>query len=128
MDHFDYVNPSAPKGGRLKLAVIGTFDNLNPHVDKGVVPPYIHPAAGLGSWIYEPLMRVAEDELASYYGWLAEHIEVADYYSSVTYKLRQSARWHDGRPVTMADVVWTFEVIKSGVSTCTARDRIGKST
>ncbi len=116
MAHFDYVNPDAPKVGRLNLAFIGTINNLNPYVDKGLLSPYINPLGGLGSWIYDPLMRFSEDELASYYGWLAEHVEVADDYSWVTYKLRENARWHDGQPVTMADVVWTFDVIKNGAS------------
>ena len=61
-------------------------------------------------------MRFSEDGLASYYGWLAEHVEVADDFSWVTYKLRENARWHDSLPVTMADVVWTFDVIKNGAS------------
>ena len=58
-------------------------------------------------------MRKCEDELASYYAWLAESVQVADDYSSVTYKLRENAYWHDGRPVTIEDVLWTFDMIKS---------------
>ena len=51
MAHFDYVNPGAPKVGRLKLAFIGTINNLNPYVDKGLLSPYINPLGGLGFWI-----------------------------------------------------------------------------
>ena len=114
--HSTYDSQSRNVAGRLKLAFIGTINNLNPYVDKGLLSPYINPSGGLGSWIYDPLMRFSEDELASYYGWLAEHVEVADDFSWVTYKLRENARWHDSRPVTMADVVWTFDVIKNGAS------------
>ena len=111
--HFDYANPDAPKGGRIKLPGIGTFNNLNPYVDKGRLAYNISPRGGLGSYILDPLMRKCEDELASYYAWLAESVEVADDYSWVTYKLRENAYWHDGRPVTIEDVVWTFEMIKT---------------
>ena len=113
MAHFDYVNAQAPKGGRVNVGSISTFTNLNPYVDKGNLAHYISPRYGSGSYIYDPLMRRGEDELASYYCWLAESVEVADDYSWVTYKLRENARWHDGRPVTMEDVLWTFDMIKS---------------
>ena len=51
MAHFDYANPNAPKGGRIGLPFIGSINNLNAYVDKGILPPYIHPLRGLGSWI-----------------------------------------------------------------------------
>ena len=111
--HFDYANPDAPKGGRIRIPGIGTFNNLNPFVDKGNLVYSISPAGGLGSYILDSLMRRSEDELASYYAWLAESVEFADDYSSVTYKLRENAYWHDGRPVTMEDVLWTFDMIKT---------------
>ena len=111
--HFDYANPDAPKGGRIKLPSTGSFNNLNPYVDKGLLAHYISPRGGLGSYILDPLMRKCEDELASYYAWLAESVEIADDYSWVTYKLRENAHWHDGRPVTIEDVLWTFDMIKS---------------
>lgn len=112
--HFDYANPDAPKGGRIKLPSIGTFNNLNPYVDKGLLARFISPRSGsAGSIILDPLMRKCEDELAAYYVWLAESVEVADDYSWVTYKLRENAYWHDGRPVTIEDVLWTFDMIKS---------------
>ena len=112
MPHFDYVNAQAPKGGRVNIGSISTFNNLNPNVDKGNLAHYIDPRYGSGSYIYDPLMRRGEDELASYYCWLAETVEVADDYSWVTYKLRENVHWHDGRPVTMEDVLWTFDMIK----------------
>ena len=113
IEHFDYANPDAPKGGRIKLPGIGTFNNLNPYVDKGRLVYNISPRGGLGSYILDPLMRKCEDELASYYAWLAESVEVANDYSWVTYKLRENAYWHDGRPVTIEDVLWTFDTIKT---------------
>lgn len=100
--HFDYVNPDAPKGGDLKLSATGSFDTLNPIPAKG----------GLGSGlenVLETLMTPAEDEIASDYGLLAESLRFPDDFSSVTYRLRKEARWHDGEPVTPEDVVWSFE-------------------
>ena len=117
MPHFDYVNPDAPKGGAVNMPFIGSVNNLNAYVDKGLLAPYISTIEGLGSRIYDHLMRFSEDELSSYYCWLAESIEVADDYSSVTYKLRENAYWHDGEPITMDDILWTFEVVKNGSMT-----------
>lgn len=113
MVHFDYVNPDAPKGGRLHVASSeGSFNNLNPYVDKGRIALWVNPNRGLGSPIFDPLMRKSEDELASYYCLLCENVEVADDYSWVKYKLRKNAYWHDGQPVTLEDVIWTFDTIK----------------
>ena len=114
MAHFDYVNPDAPKGGGVRLAGVGTFNNLNVYVDKGILPYFMDPR--IGSAIREPLMRAADDELASYYGVLVDSVEVADDYSWVTYTLRDGAYWHDGQPVTIDDVLWTFEKIKTEAS------------
>ena len=111
VSHLGYVNPDAPKGGRLKMSGIGTFTNLNAYADKGNFTVWIDPRWGLGSLIHDPLMRKSEDELSTYYCWLAESIEVADDYSWVKYKLRENAYWHDGRPITIEDVVWTYNTI-----------------
>ena len=111
MDHFDYVNPDAPKGGMARVAGIGTFNNLNPFVDKGILALYIDPR--VFSITHERLMMDSEDELATYYGRLAETIEVADDYSWVEYTLRKDAYWHDGVPVTVDDVLWTFDAYKN---------------
>lgn len=111
MKHFDYVNPNAPKGGTVKQAEVFTFTNLNPYVDKGVLAVSMDPR--ISTMTHEPLMKKSEDELSSYYGALAESIEVAEDYSWVTYTLRENAYWHDGVPVTMEDVEWTFDMIKN---------------
>ena len=102
--HFDYVNPQAPKGGTVRLQAIGTYDSFNPFIVKG------SPAAGIGR-IYETLMTGSADEPFSEYGLLAESITVPKDRSWVAFKLRPEARWHDGKPVTADDVIWTFETL-----------------
>src|SRR5271169_6896861 len=97
--HFDYTNPQAPKGGAIRYSAIGTFDTLNPFVIKGV------PAAGIGL-IFDTLSAAAADEPASVYGLVAETIDLAPDKLSVLYTLRRGARFHDGTPMTPADVIW----------------------
>ncbi|PZQ80795.1 MAG: hypothetical protein DI549_16270 [Ancylobacter novellus] len=99
---FDYVNPDAPKGGLLRLSADGTFDSLNDIITRGT------PVAGL-QLIYDTLMAPASDEVATEYGLLAEAVSYPADFSSVTYRLRPEAKWHDGQPVTPDDVVWSFE-------------------
>lgn len=100
--HFDYVNPDAPKGGTVRLGALGGFDTFNPILPQGET------ASGLGL-VYESLMTSANDEISTGYGLLAEAYTFPDDFSSVTYRLRENARWHDGEPVTVEDVVWSFE-------------------
>jgi microcin C transport system substrate-binding protein len=102
--HFDYINPDAPKGGRVRLGSSGGFDTFNVILPKGT------PAAGL-TYLYDTLMVSSYDELniSAEYGLLAEAIKYPADYSSVTFKLRPEARWHDGEPVTPEDVVWSFQ-------------------
>ena len=103
--HYSYVNPNAPKGGLLRLGVDGTFDSFNHIITRGTV------AAG-ASTIYDTLMTASLDEVATEYGLIAESVRYPADYSSVTYRLRASARWHDGKPITPEDVIWTFEMLK----------------
>ena len=105
--HFAYTNPDAPKGGSLRLGWVGTFDNLNPYILKGLEPPR------LSSLIYDTLTEHAEDEIFSEYGRLVERIEVPPDNSWVLYTLRPEARWHDGRPITPEDVIFTLETYKT---------------
>ena len=100
--HFDYVNPEAPKGGRVNLSETGSFDTLNPILAKGELAT----ATGL---VFETLMTPSMDEISAEYGLLAEAISYPDDYSSATFRLRPEARWHDGKPVTVEDVIWSFE-------------------
>jgi microcin C transport system substrate-binding protein len=110
--HFDYVNPEAPKGGRARIASIGGFDSLNPVLYRG------EQAAGLGL-ITESLMSDSIDESSTSYGLIAECASYPEDYSSVTFKLRDGARWHDGTPITTDDVIYSLEVNK------TANPRMG---
>ena len=105
--NFDYVNPAAPQGGVVRQIVLGTFDNFNMVVSgvKGNV------AAGTELFT-ETLMTSALDEVSTEYGLLAEAVNHPDDHSSVTYRLRANARWHDGKPVTPDDVIFSFETFK----------------
>jgi len=102
--NFAYVNPDAPKGGELKMAEIGTFDNLNPYIIKGTSAP------GVGI-IFQTLMVKSEDEAFSEYGLIAKTVEVADDRSEVTFNLRKNAKWNDGKPLTAEDVVFSFNIL-----------------
>lgn len=111
-DHFDYVNPDAPKGGRVVLWYQGTFDNLNPFILSGTA------AQGSGMFIidakvltFESLMVASQDEPDSYYGLIAESVSLPDDRRSVRFTLRPEARWHDGSPITVDDVVFSFETL-----------------
>src|SRR5690349_12008516 len=89
--HFEYVNPQAPKGGIVRLGIPGTFDNFNMAVS-GVRGSL---AAGF-NLTYNTLMADALDEVSTEYGLLAESVKHPPDFSSVTYRLRANARWHDG--------------------------------
>ncbi len=104
---FDYVNAEAPKTGIARLGVFGTFDNFNQVVSgvKGSI------AAGIDQ-IYDTLMVAALDEVSTEYGLLAEAVSHPADFSSVTYRLRANARWHDGKPVTVEDVIYSLEAFK----------------
>jgi microcin C transport system substrate-binding protein len=105
--NFDYVNVNAPKGGTARLIAIGTFDNFNA-VTGGVKGAL---AAGIDQ-IYDTLMAPALDEVSAEYGLLAEAVSHPDDHSSVTYRLRAQARWHDGKPVTVDDVIFSLDSFK----------------
>jgi microcin C transport system substrate-binding protein len=106
--HFEYVNPAARKGGTVRLIAGGqTFDNLNLVVSgvKGNL------AAGV-DLLYDSLMVQALDEVSAEYGLLAEAVSYPDDYSSVIYRLRANAKWHDSKPVTPEDVIFSLEAFK----------------
>jgi microcin C transport system substrate-binding protein len=103
--HFDYVNPNAPKGGLVRMSEEGSFDSFN------LILPRGNAAAGLGL-LYDTLSSASLDEVATEYGLLAEAVKYPPDYSSVTYKLRAEAKWADGKPVTVEDVIWTFNKLK----------------
>ncbi len=106
--HFDYVNPAAPKGGRIVTMGTGateTFDSFNSFILKGDA------AQGLGL-IYDSLMVRAGDEPDSVYGLIAQTADVASDGMSVTFRLRPEARFQDGSPITADDAVFTFNILK----------------
>ncbi|MBM30986.1 MAG: hypothetical protein CMD77_08785 [Gammaproteobacteria bacterium] len=107
--HFEYHNPEAPKGGKMRVPQMGTYDNFNGILEKGRL------AAGygvIGGYVYESLMTNSLDEPVSHYGVIAEGIAKGKNLEWIAFKLRKEARWHDGEPITVDDVVWTFNVFK----------------
>ncbi len=104
--NFDYADPGAVKGGIMRFAAIGTFDTLNPFTLKGVA------AAGLGD-VWDSLTANSLDEPFTAYGLLAESMEMPDDRSSITYTLRKEARWHNGKPVTPEDVIFSLETLRA---------------
>ena len=102
--HFDYVYPDAPKGGSLRLAAQGTFDSFNPYIPKG------NPGAGNAN---ETLLTGSADEPFTQYGLIAQTMEVPTDRSWVIFTLRPEARWHDGEPITVEDVIWSLDTLKS---------------
>lgn len=105
-EHFSYANPNAQKGGDLRLAAIGSFDSLNPLIIKGVS------AGGIRDYVFESLMARAYDEPFSLYGLLAETVETPDDRSWVEFRVREEARFSDGMPVTVDDVVFSLETLR----------------
>lgn len=104
--HFPYVNPEAPGGGSLRMHVVGTFDSLNPFIVRGV------PARDIRTYVYESLMARSMDEPFTLYGLLAETVSVPDDRTSATFTLRPEARFSDGKPVTVDDVIFSLEVLR----------------
>lgn len=104
--HFDYVNPEAPKGGTLRMAVVANgYDSFNPFVVRGVA------AAGVSSYLYDTLLESSDDEPFSAYGLIAESLETPEDRRYVIFNLREEARFHDGHPITAEDVKFSFEVL-----------------
>ena len=102
--HFDYVNPDAPKGGTLRLWGLDSFETLNPFTLKGRKEEW-------NGLVFDTLMARAEDEPDALYGLVAESIDLPDDRSWAAFRLRRGARFHDGSPVTAADVVFTFRAL-----------------
>jgi peptide/nickel transport system substrate-binding protein len=104
--HFPYVNPDAPKGGRLVLGTLGTFDSLTPFIIKGVSP------ATMREYVYASLLTRSGDEAFSLYGLIAESVELPEDRSQITFYLRPEARFSDGAPITPEDVLFSHELLK----------------
>ena len=99
------ANPDAPKGGRITFGEAGSFDSLNPYITKGSAP------AAISSLTVETLMGRSYDEPFTLYGLLAESIETDDARSYVAFTLREAAKFSDGSPVTVEDVLWSFQTL-----------------
>ncbi len=111
--HFPYVNPQVKKGGKISYGVVGTFDSLNPFVIKGMRTT----ARGVwdpeyGNLFYEALMQRSSDEPFSLYGLLAESVEWDEERSFIQFNLNPKAHWHDGKPVTAEDVIFSFNLLQ----------------
>jgi microcin C transport system substrate-binding protein len=102
--HFQYANPSAPKGGVFKQAAIGSFDSLNPFIVKG------NAASGI-NMIYDTLLAQSRDEPFSSYGLIAEKVKVASDFTSVSFMINKNARFHDGKSIQASDVKFSFELL-----------------
>jgi microcin C transport system substrate-binding protein len=100
-DHFDYVNPNAPKGGTLRQWVMGTYDSFNRYATRGV------PAAGSDS-LNDTLMTGSEDEIEVYYGLIAQKVEYPEDYTWIIFHLDSRAKAQDGSPITSDDVVFSY--------------------
>ncbi|WP_052045933.1 extracellular solute-binding protein [Candidatus Paracaedibacter symbiosus] len=104
--HFDYTNAEASKGGQLNLGALGTFDSLNPYIVKGT------PVGGIGL-TYARLLNEARDRPGESYAFVAEALEVAPDHSSVTFFLNKNAKFSDETPITVDDVIWSFEILRA---------------
>ena len=100
-NHYDYVNPAAPKGGNVTLSATGTFDNFNRFALRGV-------AAARTESLYDTLFVTSDDEPGSYYPLVAENVRYADDFSWAEIAINPRARFHDGTPVSARDVAFTF--------------------
>ncbi|KJY84001.1 antibiotic ABC transporter substrate-binding protein [Vibrio galatheae] len=100
--HFDYVNPNAPKYGKVTYGQMGTYDNFNRYASRGVA------AAGTGQ-IYDTLMYSPSDEIDAYYPLIASNVRYSDDYMWLELDINPKARFHDGKPITAHDVAFTFD-------------------
>src|SRR5205085_8731234 len=104
--NFPYVNPDAPKGGRLVHGMLGTFDSLNPFIVKGLA------AGAMRGYVVESLMTRGYDEPFTLYGLLARTVETDAARSYVTFTLDPAARFSDGVPVSAEDVIFSWEILR----------------
>src|ERR1700754_4191042 len=115
--HFGYVNPDAPKGGRLIQGVLGSFDGLNPFIVKGLAPqglraPLTSANNAITGYVVESLMVRGYDEPFTLYGLLAKSVETDAARTHVTFTLDPDARFSDGTPVTAEDVAFTWALLR----------------
>jgi peptide/nickel transport system substrate-binding protein len=104
--YMPYANPDAPKGGRLVLGLLGAFDRLNPFIVRGAAVQQVR------GYVVESLMTRGQDEPFTLYGLLAETIETDDARRYVVFHLNPRARFSDGAPVTAADVLFSWRLLR----------------
>jgi peptide/nickel transport system substrate-binding protein len=104
--HFRYANPEAPKGGRLTQAFPGSFDSLNPLIVRGNAFQYVR------GYVIESLLARGNDEPFTLYGLIARAVETDDERSYITFHLDPRARFSDGRPVTVEDVLFSWQILR----------------
>ncbi|OYU91215.1 MAG: ABC transporter substrate-binding protein [Bradyrhizobiaceae bacterium PARB1] len=104
--HMPYVNPDAPKGGRIVWGVLGTFDSLNPLIVRGIAVQQMR------GYVMESLLARGQDEPFTLYGLLAESVETDDDRSYVTFRINPKARFSDAKPVTAEDVLFSWQLLK----------------
>lgn len=112
-EHLSYVNPDAPKGGKMTYGVVGTFDSMNPFIVQGGTTS----ARGLrdpvfGALVFESLLARDDNEAFTLYGLIAETVETPADRSWVEFTLNPAARFSDGEPVTVDDVIFSFEILR----------------
>lgn len=100
--HYDYANPAAPKGGKITLAVVGTYDNFNRFASRG------NPGIGTDT-LYDGLFTTSDDEPGSYYPLIAESARYPDDYRWMEVSINPHAQFQDGTPITAQDVAFTFQ-------------------
>lgn len=111
--HFDYANPDAPKGGTVHMTGFGgNYDSFNPFSPRG--------RSGVSFYtltlLYDSMMRTSLDETSAQYCYLCESVSYPDDYTWIEFKMRKTARWHDGKPITPEDVVFSFDTIRNHAS------------
>ena len=115
--HFHYVNPDAPKGGRLVQGVLGTFESINPFIARGLVAqgmraPLVSNVNIISGQVVESLMARGYDEPFTLYGLVARTIDTDEARSTVTFELDPAARFSDGKPVTPEDIIFSWQLMR----------------
>ena len=117
--HFRYVDPNAPKGGTLRRHGTGSWDSFNPSALRAAqVVAGLSMAAPHANFLHDSLLAEAADEPAAWYGRLADGVQVAPDGAWIAFRLRANGRWHDGMPVTVEDVAFTYRMYRD-VATAT---------
>ena len=104
--HLPYADPAAPKGGRLTIGVVGSFDSLNPYIVRG------QSAGEVQTYVYEPLLIRSLDEPFTLYAHVAESVEMPDDRSSITFSLHPAARFSDGAAISAETVAFSLDILK----------------